>query len=49
MAHLQVGYREFVVDTQIARFGGIVQGIPGLLAGLVAGGTNQPKFTHLDH
>lgn len=35
IVYLQVRNREFVVDTKVARLGGIVQGVPSLLAGLV--------------
>lgn len=37
--YLQVRNRKFIVDAEVARLGGIVEGVPCLLAGLVARGT----------
>lgn len=49
LTHLQVRNWKFIVDTEVARFGGIVEGVPCLLACLIAWGTDQPVFTHLHH
>lgn len=49
ISYLQIRDWKFVVDTEAARLCGIVQGVPGLLAGLVPRGTYYPVFRHFHH
>lgn len=47
-ANLEVGDVELVVDGEVVVTSGCHQLVPSLLAGLLAGGRDQPKLSHGD-